>query len=613
LKILRFSIIYGSTPTTVVLTHSPDGWNNSFVEITRSEEYHGLMNSYIQNLKFVKDGATLLRTIFYNALPNYTNVYLKVEKLNKITLVYSQIFYGEIKMDTFVDEQNYVEVIMTEGELVHILKKNISTNYEIKVIEDFYGNIENATFKIDNFTIRAITLDRFLTFVFNNVCSNGVDFGYTYSGMTNPADSNGSYIPSGRYNNENYYVYNGYCLFRAVNMGGHTNYWFIIAGIVPNEAADEYFYAPKLNLGWDEYGGWTLDVGGMDVVKNPNPYGLNYDALNPYLDTVLITSGFFISYTGQQPGEICVCASLEDFYKSIVGFTGLSMCVEIIGGVETLILRPFADCYDNTNEIENIGEVASDYKISLWGKAISEVVIGYPEKSYKDATDNLELAGENTYIIGNQNYKNELNLMSKYRGDGNGITDILLGAANDEDLFLVCVQTHQGAAYLEIEPNQVRRILDNTITGTLYNTRISPQRNLIVNKDYICSLTYGNSLDSYRLTQKIRDKDSNSLKNNLDCESTLDGGTTWLQEREGLLISSGTKFLLPFIFKFTGMVSEDFTTNFNTHPTGYISFTIKGNSYKGFISKAKYKPTGKTKCEFELISTPDNDLTLLIR
>jgi hypothetical protein len=70
---------------------------------------------------------------------------------------------------------------------------------------------------------------------------------------------------------------------------------------------------------------------------------------------------------------------------------------------------------------------------------------------------------------------------------------------------------------------------------------------------------------------------------------------------------------LPFIFEFTGQVSENFTANFKANPNGFITFAFKGETYKGFILKAKYKPTGKEKCTFTLISTPDNDLKKLIR
>jgi hypothetical protein len=93
MKDLRFTII---SPTLVdmVLENSPIGWDENFITLSRSKEYHGFFRSYSQSLKFVKEGAQRLREIFYNyavATQGVTALYnslaqLKIEKLDPVLL-----------------------------------------------------------------------------------------------------------------------------------------------------------------------------------------------------------------------------------------------------------------------------------------------------------------------------------------------------------------------------------------------------------------------------------------------------------------------------------------------------------------------------------------------
>jgi hypothetical protein len=287
------------------------------------------------------------------------------------------------------------------------------------------------------------------------------------------------------------------------------------------------------------------------------------------------------------------------------------MSIELIGGYETLIFKKIDDLYDSSSLIENIGNNVNDFKFSLWENAINSVKIGYPEKSYSYTNDILEVNGESIYNIGNRIYNKQLDLQSKYRADGSGMTEIELGSSNDSDIFIVCIDdytTHYAASL-----NYHRRISNNSTILQQYNTRITPMRCMEINKNLICSLTYGVEYDRYYLMTPTIDRDKESQKNILDTETSFDGGMTYLKEKEGLLLTSGTKIFKPFVFSFTGQISETFIDNYIANKNGYVEFTFRGTTYKGFILYAKTKFTGKSNCELKLLSTPDNDLTLLIR
>jgi hypothetical protein len=63
MKELKFTLTTSSG--AVVLESSPDGWSESLIQWARSDKYWGVFRSFTVALKFVKTGATQLRTEFY--------------------------------------------------------------------------------------------------------------------------------------------------------------------------------------------------------------------------------------------------------------------------------------------------------------------------------------------------------------------------------------------------------------------------------------------------------------------------------------------------------------------------------------------------------------------
>ena len=604
MKPLRFSIVNGTT--TTILEHAPKGWDENSLEITRSTEFHGFLNCDIPKLNFVKDGAKLLRTIYYTNLPNYSKTYLKIEKLDTINLTYSQLTYGEIKWSEFTDSSYDVSVTVVNGSLAIKLTQNYETSYDISSL------IGDTSFRyspsLSATTISAININSLLNvYFFNLICSDGLGFGYTLSGMTNPIEVNGSYIAKGIYNNEYFFINenNNYVLFKI------GSYWAITAGdYPPTPIPTNHLYSNTGILGtW--YVGGVVWTGVPDMAQNVNSYAIDVSVFSALENSIVITTGYFIRLQTTTLDVSKISISLQEIYKSLLTIYSVGMGIELIGGVETLVFKAVEYFYDNVNEIENIGDV-KDFTFKIWDKAINSVKIGFPEKSYQYTQDIFECSGENTYNINDAEKISELNLISKFRGDFSGITDIILGKINDEDIFFVCIKD-SGSGYNIADYNDVRKISDHLTTLPHGNIQITPEQCLIINKNYICSLASAFFGYNFWLNLEIKNQILNSQKNVYDIESTLDGGTTWLQEREGLLVSSGTRFLAPFIFEFTGQVSEQFYDNYLAHPYGFISFGYEGNTYKGFILEAKINMAYRDNVKFKLISCPDNVFTNLIR
>jgi hypothetical protein len=130
LKDLKFILTYNSVPTELV--NSPDGWDDTLVKYDRSLKYWGLFRSYSIPLRFIKEGALILRTAFYTSGVN-ASATLTIQKLNRITLEYYTAYTAQFDFATFKDLHDFVDIILIDGELSAFIKKNESIKYDIEV------------------------------------------------------------------------------------------------------------------------------------------------------------------------------------------------------------------------------------------------------------------------------------------------------------------------------------------------------------------------------------------------------------------------------------------------------------------------------------------------
>jgi len=127
-----------------LLNHSPEGWDDNLISRVRNEKYHGVSEKFTTPFSFIRDGATILRTLFYEggieSLCTFT-----IEQLNGLTLQYSTIFAGNVDFATFVDQKDMVTVSISESSIWEIIKANEETEYEIDIDTNDPVQIE-ATF-----------------------------------------------------------------------------------------------------------------------------------------------------------------------------------------------------------------------------------------------------------------------------------------------------------------------------------------------------------------------------------------------------------------------------------------------------------------------------------
>lgn len=115
------------TITATELNRAPEGWKDYEIIFERGFTYYGLFTSFTTPLKFLKDGATILRHLKYT-FGIETKVELLVEKRNE-DWTYSTFFRGDIDMSKTQDEFDYLIAPIIEGGFVEKLKSRVDTPY----------------------------------------------------------------------------------------------------------------------------------------------------------------------------------------------------------------------------------------------------------------------------------------------------------------------------------------------------------------------------------------------------------------------------------------------------------------------------------------------------
>lgn len=116
---LRYTIKDGLI--SYVLNRSPIGWDDTMITVERSLKTWGITRSYSVSLEFVKDGARVLRNAFYNRLLN--EVYLTIEKYNKLKMIYEHVYTGLVDFSTEEDIETQFKVNIVDTNLTAIIKK----------------------------------------------------------------------------------------------------------------------------------------------------------------------------------------------------------------------------------------------------------------------------------------------------------------------------------------------------------------------------------------------------------------------------------------------------------------------------------------------------------
>lgn len=118
-----------------VLPQAPEGWEESTLQWARSSEYFGMIRTFSVPLKFVLDGAWLLRRVMYREGVDGSAV-LKIELLNRKTWVYDLLYEGDVDFSTFEDVLSSVEAKLMEMGISASIAAFSNVDYEWPVLPE---------------------------------------------------------------------------------------------------------------------------------------------------------------------------------------------------------------------------------------------------------------------------------------------------------------------------------------------------------------------------------------------------------------------------------------------------------------------------------------------
>jgi hypothetical protein len=122
-----------STPTPLPV--SPDGWQEKSIKYGRSAKYHGLFRSFTTPMKFVKEGAMILRDRLYKS-GTESPLFMIIHRLDKAfsgEWKHNFFYKGELDLSKAEDTETYASCNIMEGDLVKLFKANEGTTYEIPI------------------------------------------------------------------------------------------------------------------------------------------------------------------------------------------------------------------------------------------------------------------------------------------------------------------------------------------------------------------------------------------------------------------------------------------------------------------------------------------------
>jgi len=133
----RYTLTVNSVP--YVLLNAVEGWEETFLNFKRSGNYFGLVRSFTVPMKFVLDGAYLIRLAVYGDQGINAKIQFKIEELNRSNWIYRSLYDGEIDLiefqDTGTSSGNIVTVRCTDVGIAEMIAIYDKAEYEIPLTD----------------------------------------------------------------------------------------------------------------------------------------------------------------------------------------------------------------------------------------------------------------------------------------------------------------------------------------------------------------------------------------------------------------------------------------------------------------------------------------------
>lgn len=650
---------------TTELFHAPIGWEDSLIKWGRETFYFGMIRTFSVPLKFVKEGATLLRKEFYSSGIE-GNATLTIDKLNKSTWVYEQLYIGDVDFSNFKDGENEVEVNIMEGGISKQIKAYENVKYEINM------DVPEALDILINGIILRETATLFFT---PQIDDPKGDYFPPVQVLVNEQKSNQvsvQDVDGFQQSNPNYATSDKW--FYKAQVTGSVNLKGFLAGLATSPNAGKRY---QINL-IKSTGALIETI--VDVIPEQyqsiyfnEPFDINVDMLAGeklfiYEDSVgslqsqsgilISDSEMFVSYNTISEPSHCkalrpkyvfdqlikkmnggapyptqsfilkeweqLCLTSGDAIRQIEGaklktsfkdfFTSINSLVNVGFGPANgkAVLEAKSYFFQPTLTTIDVGEI-KDFHLEPYTQVIYNTIkAGYPDTSYDEINGRDEYNSTQNYSTPITRIQKELNLVSAYRADSYGIEFLRINlegkkstdSSSDNDVFFIKVKSAPEAeGYFLPETAEVYSAVSGVQSGsTAYNMDISPKKNLLRHGDYLHGM-----LD--RLDGRFINFES-ALKNK-ELVTTRDGKK--IAEKAGINISSlPDKLFLPYVVSFTAKLPRTTMQMINSFPTGCVKFIYRKVEISGFIIDVSVDVSNNEQQQLRLLLSPKTNLLTFI-
>lgn len=684
--LFRYTLIVRDLPNlTYVLPMAPDGWDENNINWSRDTKFFGLVRKFTTQLKFVEDGARILRQEYYT-YRLFANVKIIIEKRNN-QWGYDQVYFGQIDFSNVTNQKDYFVANALNLDISANIAAYADTTYEIPLDSDAVlvevpalRLFESAQLLIQ--TSQSLAQPGFpaISIVTNEVNASQAsvqDQGYFHS-FTPDFGALPNWFFQANTNTTLKIHLDG---FQGITNAGLSSQHFqiqfvrsdgtVLANIVDtthtlfesfNITADYSFNIPlgqkvflymRCNA---DISGFLLNTGTLQLsyftstpasfihcfkaidlfkklVKKINQdvdYPIASDYLNN-IDGLLLTSGEFIRNITQKtvvteevidgedvttitvlPYVPVMKTSLNDFYQSIRAVSKKSN-YGVAMGIDNNSLR-FEDLsywFKSAVRICKLDNIA-DYEDTPYVEFIfNNINAGYPDQTYNSQLNGrYEINSTQNYTspiiqVGDSN--KTLDLTSIYRADPYGIeqirvleTDTTNDYSDNDTFFLDTVPT--GDTYTVLTAANFQNVTGTLAGNSLYNLDITPKRNLLRNGGFLRS-----ALDADGYLIRFASGDKNTGVTSINPEGVF------ADEHANIDIATlPDKIFMPIQVTITTDYPKNMLQLLDAFVGGYIEFTYRGASFKGFPIDVTTDITKNGSKQFKLLMLPGQDLTPLI-
>lgn len=645
---------------------NPDGWNDKLVNFGRNNTYYGIFRSFTIPMKFVKDGARILREKVWKFGFEFV-MFLVILRLDKNAGTYQSFYKAEIDFAKTVADRISVEATVMEGGLPKYLKAyegtmqeiplegdgvvivkmdgvqlDRSVNYEVYNIADLSNtwhtlpcamvNEEGTSFGMlagdssfyEN-PIVAIDEERWILKNVGNVPVDVKLIGTVIASLQSSSSSDvvtyAGYLQRSSGPTVTLWNYTGAIGSTGIFPPGGVYNVNAIISLAPGE---RLFLLANLTGAANRKVGYT---GGSLKATFKTKFKTTYiKAIKPFVVAEKLVKGMagsgysLVSSILENSDIYLTCgdairgiagAKLKTSFKDFFTSYNRNLCLGLSYKGAEVQIRERAEYYQ-TGSVYDLGNVKNAEFSFEENLIANKIKVGYPNQDYDDVNGREEFNNTHEYKAPITRVAKEYDLTAPYRADMYGIEFIRINlegktttdSSGDNDIFMIVVEKDTVA---NDGTYQLKRPAFDSIDGLIdpssaFNIELSPKRIMQKHGAWIRGMMW--PYDSKYLTFQSTPKNS-KLKTTK--------GSEVIQENADILIGSlPAPYLVPISVRLETVVPDDLLQIMEANSYSLFRFTYEGKQFTFWAEDCKQKPSDDAAQEWKGLLCADNNLNDLI-